>query len=91
MDEMLGPDEVSEYNACCIRLQKTADHVIIAVGSESNTDLAESAGLEVDAELGGFVVNSEMSARTDLYAVSTDSSYQSDVLSGCGVFYRTFM
>ena len=47
------------------------DHVVVAVGSEANTDLAESSGLEVHSELGGFLVNSEMAARTDLYAVST--------------------
>lgn len=44
------------------------DHVVVAVGVEPNTELAKSAGLEVDSEHGGFVVNSEMCARSDIYA-----------------------
>lgn len=52
------------------RAQISVDHVVVAVGSEANTDLAESSGLEVHSELGGFLVNSELAARTDLYAVS---------------------
>lgn len=55
--------------------KKNVDYVIVAVGSESNTDLAETSGLEVDPELGGFLVNSELAARTDLYAAGDCSCF----------------
>ena len=51
-------------------LQLVADHVVIAVGLEPNTDLADSARLEVDNQCGGFKVNSELQACTDVWAVS---------------------
>lgn len=43
------------------------DHIIQAVGTEPNIKLAEAAGLEVDSKFGGFVVNAELQARTNLY------------------------
>ncbi|RZB38707.1 apoptosis-inducing factor 1, mitochondrial [Asbolus verrucosus] len=44
------------------------DHAVIAVGVEPNTELAEKSNLEVDPELGGFLVNTELMARSHLYA-----------------------
>lgn len=44
-----------------------ADHVIVAVGLEPNVELAETAGLEVDDRLGGFLVNSELEARSNVW------------------------
>ena len=46
------------------------DHVVVAVGLEPNTQLAESAHLETDPLLGGFLVNSELQACTNVWAVS---------------------
>lgn len=46
------------------------DHVIMAVGAKPNTELAADAGLEIDPQLDGYLVNSELQARTDLYIVS---------------------
>lgn len=46
------------------------DHVIVAVGAEPNTEFAENSGLEVDPDLGGYVVNTELQARSHLYIVS---------------------
>ncbi|EFA01621.1 apoptosis-inducing factor 1, mitochondrial isoform X1 [Tribolium castaneum] len=43
------------------------DNVILAVGVEPNTELAQKSGLEVDPELGGFLVNTELMARSNLY------------------------
>ncbi|XP_058814912.1 apoptosis-inducing factor 1, mitochondrial isoform X2 [Topomyia yanbarensis] len=43
------------------------DHAIIAVGSEPNTDLAKTSQLEVDSNLGGFLVDAELRARSHLY------------------------
>lgn len=44
------------------------DNVIQAVGSTPNVTLAKDAGLEIDSRHGGFVVNAELEARTNLYA-----------------------
>lgn len=45
----------------------SVDHVIMAVGAKPNTELAADAGLEIDSKLDGYLVNSELQARTDLY------------------------
>jgi len=50
--------------------QISVDHVIMAVGAKPNTELATDAGLEIDSKLDGYLVNSELQARTDLYIVS---------------------
>lgn len=42
----------------------------MAVGAKPNTELATDAGLETDPNLDGYLVNSELQARTDLYIVS---------------------
>jgi apoptosis-inducing factor 1 len=44
------------------------DLVLQAIGSEPNVELAKDAMLEIDKTLGGFVVNAELEARTNLYA-----------------------
>lgn len=57
------------------------DHAIIAVGSEPNVKLAKPSGLEVDANLGGFLVNAELEARTDVF-VAGDAACFYDVQLG---------
>ncbi|XP_028417614.1 apoptosis-inducing factor 1, mitochondrial-like [Dendronephthya gigantea] len=57
------------------------DHVVVAVGLEANVDLSKSARLEVDPELGGFRVNSELEARSDIW-VAGDSACFYDVNLG---------
>jgi programmed cell death 8 (apoptosis-inducing factor) len=47
------------------------DHVVLAVGSEANTDLSNASDLEVHPIHGGFVVNAELMARSNLYVVSS--------------------
>jgi len=47
------------------------DHLVVAVGLSPNTDLAASSGLEVDEERGGFLVNAELEARSNVWIVST--------------------
>jgi NAD(P)H-nitrite reductase large subunit len=42
----------------------------MAVGAKPNTELAADAGLEVDPNLDGYLVNAELQARTNLYVVS---------------------
>lgn len=46
--------------------------MVVAVGLDPNTQLAESARLETDTEWGGYRVNSELQACTDIWAVSRD-------------------
>ena len=48
------------------------DHVVVAVGLQADTRLASSSsGLEVDIEVGGYRVNSELQACSDVWVVSS--------------------
>ena len=47
------------------------DHLVAAVGLEPSTELAKSAGLEVDSDFGGYRVNAELQARSNIWVVST--------------------
>lgn len=58
-----------------------ADHVIVAVGIDANTDLAQSAGLEIDPELGGYRVNAELAAASNIW-VAGDASCFYDIKLG---------
>lgn len=42
-----------------------------AVGLEPNVDLAKSAGLEVDSDFGGYRVNAELQARSNIWVVGS--------------------
>lgn len=46
------------------------NQVIVAVGAEPRTDIALPSYLETDSVNGGYLVNSELEARKDLYVVS---------------------
>lgn len=46
------------------------DHAVVAIGSEPNVALARNSGLEIDKQLGGYLVNAELEARRHLYVVS---------------------
>lgn len=48
------------------------DHVVVAVGSKANVNLAQESNLEIDEVHGGFLVNSELEARNHLYVVSSE-------------------
>lgn len=50
--------------------QVETDHLVAAVGLEPNVELAKSAGLEVDSDFGGFRVNAELQARSNIWVVS---------------------
>eukprot|EP01116_Phalansterium_solitarium_P022008 TRINITY_DN7101_c0_g1_i1.p2 TRINITY_DN7101_c0_g1~~TRINITY_DN7101_c0_g1_i1.p2 ORF type:complete len:538 (+),score=214.62 TRINITY_DN7101_c0_g1_i1:79-1692(+) len=52
-----------------------ADHVVLAVGIRPNTLLAERGDLELDAANGGILVNSELQARTGIYAAGDVASF----------------
>ena len=50
--------------------QLKVDQVLVAVGLQPNTSLAGPAGLEVDPTFGGYRVNSELQACSDVWVVS---------------------
>jgi programmed cell death 8 (apoptosis-inducing factor) len=52
-----------------------ADHVVVAVGIAPNTDLAKSAGLEIDPQQGGFLVNAELQARHNIWVAGDAASF----------------
>lgn len=57
------------------------DRVIVAVGAEPNTDLAKTSRLETDSKIGGFLVNAELEARTNIW-VAGDAACFYDVILG---------
>lgn len=59
----------------------SSDYVIVAVGLDPNTDLAKSSGLEIDEQFGGFRVNAELEARSNLW-VAGDAACFYDVKLG---------
>ena len=58
-----------------------ADQVVVAVGVEPNTDLAVASHLETDPEIGGFLVNAELEARSNLW-VAGDAACFYDIRLG---------
>jgi programmed cell death 8 (apoptosis-inducing factor) len=52
-----------------------ADHVVVATGIEPNVSLAKKAGLEIDTERGGILVNAELESRGDVFVAGDVSSY----------------
>jgi len=53
----------------------TTDHLVVAVGVEPDLQLARSSGLEIDPVHGGFKVNAELEARTNLYVAGDAASF----------------
>ncbi|KAI9303582.1 apoptosis-inducing factor, mitochondrion-associated, C-term-domain-containing protein [Cunninghamella echinulata] len=53
----------------------TADHVVVAIGIEPRVNLAREAGLEIDEQRSGVVVNAELEARKDVYAAGDMVSF----------------
>ncbi|XP_043912944.1 apoptosis-inducing factor 1, mitochondrial isoform X2 [Protopterus annectens] len=57
------------------------DHIVAAVGLEPNVELAKSSGLEVDSDFGGFRVNAELQARSNIW-VAGDAACFYDIKLG---------
>ncbi|XP_053554899.1 apoptosis-inducing factor 1, mitochondrial isoform X2 [Bombina bombina] len=57
------------------------DHIVAAVGLEPNTELAKSAGLELDGDFGGYRVNAELQARNNVW-VAGDAACFYDIRLG---------
>ncbi|KAK7805911.1 hypothetical protein U0070_007348 [Myodes glareolus] len=45
------------------------DHIVTAVGLEPNVELAKTGGLEIDSDFGGFRVNAELQARSNIWVL----------------------
>ncbi|VDP89960.1 unnamed protein product [Echinostoma caproni] len=84
-------DVPSSPQRICLRIRRNepgregveeivVDHVVCVVGIEPNTDLAASAGLEVDPVHGGFLVNAELETRAGVYVAGDAASYWDPVL-----------
>ncbi|KAI0219539.1 hypothetical protein L0F63_007471 [Massospora cicadina] len=52
-----------------------ADRVVVAVGITPNDKIARDAGLEIDPQRGGILVNAELESRGDVFAAGDVSSY----------------
>lgn len=50
-------------------MQVVVDHIVVAVGLQPNVELSEDSGLEVSKEHGGFLVNAELEARSNVWVV----------------------
>lgn len=50
-------------------VQVKTDHIVAAVGLEPSIELAKSAGLEIDSDFGGYRVNAELQARSNIWVV----------------------
>ncbi|EPY75673.1 apoptosis-inducing factor 1, mitochondrial isoform 1 [Camelus ferus] len=46
------------------------DHIVAAVGLEPNVELAKTGGLEIDSDFGGFRVNAELQARSNIWVAT---------------------
>ncbi|XP_041750848.1 apoptosis-inducing factor 1, mitochondrial isoform X2 [Coregonus clupeaformis] len=62
------------------RVVKT-DHIVAAVGLDPSVELAKSAGLEVDSDFGGYRVNAELQARSNIW-VAGDAACFYDIRLG---------
>merc|ERR1711990_214162 len=52
-----------------------ADHVVLAVGVDIDTSIAKKSGLEYDPHRGGFIVNSELESRRDVYVAGDAANF----------------
>lgn len=81
----IGSVELTEDNAIKLSLSNgesiVTDYIVCAVGLEPDVDLAKASSLEVDEKTGGYLVNSELEARTDVW-VAGDASCFYDVKLG---------
>lgn len=58
-----------------------ADQVVVAIGVQPNTDLATTSRLEIDPNIGGYLVNAELEARSNVW-VAGDAACFYDVKLG---------
>lgn len=81
--DTIDADSSSETSPAPHRLRITldnaktidTDHIVLSLGGSPNVELAKRAVLEIDELNGGVVVNSELSARTDVYVAGDAASF----------------
>ncbi|XP_065885748.1 apoptosis-inducing factor 1, mitochondrial-like [Dysidea avara] len=71
---------VNENDKVTVKLsngdEMTVDHIVVAVGLQADTRLStSSSGIEVDPDVGGYRVNSELQACTDVWVAGDVSSF----------------
>jgi len=52
-----------------------ADHAVLAVGVDVDNSLAQRSGLEHDSSRGGFIVNSELESRRDIFVAGDAANF----------------
>ena len=52
-----------------------ADHAVLAVGVDVDNGLAVRSGLEHDSQRGGFIVNSELESRRDVFVAGDAANF----------------
>ena len=52
-----------------------ADHAVLAVGVDVDNALAQRSGLEHDPARGGFIVNSELESRRDIFVAGDAANF----------------
>lgn len=69
--EILGVKSKNDKVELTLSSGKTldVDFVVVSVGVEANTELAEQSDLEVDPELGGYLVNTELQVKKSVCGV----------------------
>ncbi|VDO35056.1 unnamed protein product [Haemonchus placei] len=74
----VGVDVITDAKVSCYpRLQKalTPDYVIVCVGIEPDTSVAEASGLEIDSRLGGVAADAELRVQSDIWAAGDSASF----------------
>ncbi len=66
---------VSHFNIITFETINCFNYLVVCIGLEPNIDLAKTAKLEVDPVNGGIVVNPELEARHDLFAVRLQTKF----------------
>uniref|UniRef100_A0A8C3AKX9 Apoptosis-inducing factor 1, mitochondrial n=1 Tax=Cyclopterus lumpus TaxID=8103 RepID=A0A8C3AKX9_CYCLU len=79
--EKVKKEGVKVISEALVKSVVKTDHIVAAVGLEPNVDLAKSAGLEVDSDFGGFRVNAELQARSNIW-VAGDAACFYDIRLG---------
>lgn len=69
--------QITLSNGVCLE----ADYIVCAIGLEPDVELAKSSNLEVDEHTGGYLVNSELEARSNVW-VAGDASCFYDIMLG---------
>lgn len=70
-----------DFSNNCVNLELTngqkltTDYLVVATGVEPDVELAKSSGLEIDEKTGGYLVNTELEARSNVWVAGDASSF----------------